>query len=486
MPAYASIDLGAESGRVIRGELRDGRLALAETARFPTGAERIDGHLRWDLPRFLGEIEKGLAAAAARGPLDGVGADTWGVDFGLLGEDGELLELPVAYRDPRTEGVAERFFEAVAAEEVYRRTGIQVLPFNTLLQLKSLADSRSEALARARRIALLPDLVHHHLSGVLATEWTDATTTQCVNASARAWDTELIEAAGADPALFGDLTEPGLLLGSVRAEIAARTGLGGVPVIVPATHDTASAVAAVPATGDRFAYLSSGTWSLLGVETRGPVITESARERNFSNEGGVAGTNRLLKNIPGLWLLQGLRHDLPEERDYEELTALARSAPAWAALLDPDDPAFVAPRSMLEAMTAYLERTGQEIPPTPGGLVRSTLESLALRYRVVLDELREVSGAEVGAIHVVGGGSRNRLLNQLTADATGLPVLAGPAEATAIGNLLVQAMGMGDLGSLAELREVVRDSFPPERFEPTGGDRVEEALERFRSLTRSA
>ncbi len=466
MSVHVAVDLGAESGRVIRGVLADGRLEVEEVARFKTGVANIDGHLRWDLPRFLEEIVAGLRVAGERGPVDSIGVDSFGVDFGLLDENEELIELPVAYRDSRTEGVDERFFVQIPAGEIYARTGIQHLPFNTLFQLKALAGSGSDALRRARHLLLIPDLVNLHLTGIRKTEYTNATTTQCLNLAARNWDRELIAAAGVDPGLFQEIVEPGTVLGTLRSSVQAATGLGEIPDIAVGSHDTASAVAAVPGEGSDWAYLSSGTWSLLGVETDVPVLTNDARRSNFTNEGGVENTVRLLTNIAGLWLLQRFRQDLGEGVSYADLLSLARRAPVGGSLIDPDDHTFLNPKSMTEALVAFFQKTDQAIPESLGAFVRCLLTSLALRYRAVLKELGRVSGREINRLHVVGGGAKNPLLCQLTANAIGLPVIAGPVEATAIGNLLVQARARGEVSSLEELRGIVRTSFPPTIYDP--------------------
>jgi rhamnulokinase len=427
---------------------------------------RIAGHLRWDFHRILEHIRIGLGRAGEMGPAGSVGVDTWGVDFGLLSEDEELLELPVAYRDGRTDGVMEGFLEQVSRESIYDRTGIQFLPLNTLYQLAAMALSGDPTLPRARHLLMMPDLVHHHLTGRRVTELTIATTTQCFDPRKRCWDHALLEAAGASPSLMQDVVEAGSVVGTLRSDWGRATGLGPIPVIAPATHDTGSAVAAVPAESVDWAFISSGTWSLMGVETPAPVITESAMRLNFTNEGGIAGTNRLLKNITGLWLVQRLREELAEDADYGDLSRRASSAPPLVSLIQPDDPRFLNPGSMAEAIAGFCAETAQPVPTTTEAFVRCALESLALRYRAVLGEIEEVVGRGVGTIHVVGGGARNRLLNQMTADATGRLVVAGPVEATAAGNLLAQAVSLGILGSHREGRELVGRSFPVETFEP--------------------
>jgi len=478
MTALLAVDLGAESGRVVRGEFGDDRLRLYEVARFPTGMSRIRDHLRWELDRILVDLGDALGRAAEEGPIESLGVDSWGVDFGLLDGSEKLVELPVTYRDNRTDGVMEGFLQRIPRSSIYERTGIQFLPFNTLYQLAAMAESGDPALKLARHLLLIPDLVHHHLTGERTTEFTNATTTQCFDPREGAWDHALLEAAGVSPSLMQDVVEPGSVVGTVRPDLGRATGLGNIPVIAPATHDTASAVAAVPAEGEDWAFISSGTWSLMGVETRAPVISEAAMLFNFTNEGGIAGTNRMLKNIMGLWIVQRLRDELAPEADYRDLPGRALSATPLTSLVHPDDPRFLNPDSMADAMAAFCARTHQRVPTTTEAFLRCALESLALRYRAVSGEIEEVTGRRLRTIHVVGGGSRNRLLNQMTADATGLPVVAGPGESTAAGNLLVQAMSLGILNGHDEGRDLVKRSFPVEVFEPGEKGPWDEAWER--------
>ncbi len=478
MTTLLAVDLGAESGRVVRGRFGDDRLRLSEVARFPTGMSRIRGHLRWDLNRILGDLGTALRRAGGEGPVESLGVDTWGVDFGLLDNAQKLVDLPVAYRDERTDGVMEGFFERIPRSTIYERTGVQFLPFNTLYQLASMAQVGDPALDRARHLLLMPDLVHHHLTGECTTEITNATTTQCFDPRKGAWDHGLLEAAGVSPSLMQDVVEPGSVVGTLRPVLGQATGLGTVAVVAPATHDTASAVAAVPAAGEEWAFISSGTWSLMGVETPAPVISEPAMRFNFTNEGGIAGTNRFLKNITGLWLFQRLRDELAPEADYGDLAARASSATPLMSLIHPDDPRFLNPESMANAIADFCAQTGQPVPTTTEAFLRCALESLALRYRAVLGEIQEVVGRPLSTIHVVGGGSRNRFLSQMTADATGRPVVAGPVEATAAGNLLAQGMSLGILNSHGEGRELVKRSFPVEVFEPGENGPWDEAWER--------
>jgi len=479
VPSFVAVDLGAESGRVIRGDLEADRLRIVTVARFPTGMEKIDGRLRWNLDRILGRVIAALGATRAEGPVDSVGVDTWGVDFGLLDGRGRLIELPVAYRDSRTEGVMERFLDRVPRERVYASTGVQFLPFNTLYQLAAMAEAREPALAEANRLLLVPDLVNRALTGSEVSESTNATTTQCFDPRAGSWDVELVGEAGVDPSILPAVVPPATVLGHLAPDVRESTRLGPTQVIAPATHDTGSAVAAVPADGEDWAYLSSGTWSLVGVETPEPVITDAAREANLTNEGGIASTNRLLRNVMGLWLVQRLRAESNGAPDHETLMAEAGSSRPLASFVDPDDPRFLNPPSMRDAIASFLTETGQAVPSDRGGFVRCALESLALAYRAVLDDLKRVTGREIRTIHIVGGGAQNRMLSQMTADATGVTVVAGPIEATAIGNVLGQALALGHVEDLAAARALVRRSFSPEWFEPGDRSRWDDAYGRF-------
>ena len=486
MPSFLAVDLGAESGRVLRGDLAEGRLTVEEAARFPTGMTRVDGRLRWPIDRILADVVAGLGAGAASGAVESVGVDTWGVDFGLLDERGRLLADPVAYRDPRTDGVMDRFCEKVPRERIYERTGIQFLPFNTLYQLAAMAEAQDPALAAAQRLLLVPDLVHRALCGSDVSERTNATTTQCFDPRKGQWATELVEAAGVDPTILPDVVPPATVLGELLPEIREATGLDArVRVIAPATHDTGSAVAAVPAAGPGWAYVSSGTWSLVGVETDAPVITDAAREANLTNEGGIAGTNRLLRNVCGLWIVQRLRAESADDADYETLAREAAAAPPFACWIDPDDARFLNPTSMRAAIEAYCAETGQARPADRGAFVRCAYESLVLAYRSVVDDLRRVTGRRIETLHVVGGGARNAPLAQMTADATGCEVVAGPVEATAIGNLLGQTLALRVVEDLSAGRALVRRSFGLKHFEPRNRAPWDDAYARFRDHRRT-
>lgn len=480
--SFIGFDLGAGSGRAMLGSLEGGRLRLEGISGFPNRMIPIGGHLHWDVNELFSEIKCALAECATRtGSPESIGIDTWGVDFALLNGKGDLLGLPHTYRDGRTEGAIEAFTSKVPRERVYELTGIQLIPFNTLFQLFALARDDPGVLDEARDLLFMPDLFNFFLTGRKASEFTFATTSQLFNPGKADWEDELFDALGVSRGLMQEIAQPGTVLGSLGEGICAETGMDEVPVIAVASHDTASAVAAVPAEGDGWAYISSGTWSLLGIEVREPIINQGALRFNFTSEGGLGGTYRFLKNISGLWLLQRCREEW--ERDgpctYEELVGLAESAAPLAAVIDPDHPALSNPPSMPEAIAGYCRASGQEAPEGHAGIVRAILESLALRYREVLEQLRAVYPGGIERIHVVGGGSRNSLLCRFTADATGLPVIAGPAEATAVGNVMAQAMAAGCVSTLSEIREVIRRSFELETYEPGDALPWDAAYERF-------
>lgn len=485
--AYLAFDLGAESGRAVLGWLDDNHLRLEEVHRFANGSVRVGDSLHWDVLRLWNEMQHGLALAAAKAGdrLAGLAVDTWGVDFGLLAADDSLLGNPYHYRDPRTDGMLEAAFEIVPREEIYQATGIQFMQLNTLYQLLAMARAHAPALERARHLLLMPDLFNFWLSGVKANEFTDATTTQCLDPRASTWATGLLERLGIPTALFGDIVQPGTALGSLRPSVAADAHCSPVTVIATASHDTASAVAAVPATTADYVYISSGTWSLLGIESPQPVISEASLRANLTNEGGVNGTIRLLKNIMGMWLVQECRRAwaaLGKTYNYDDLTALAEASPAFGPLINPSDARYLAPGDMPARIQAACRESGQPVPETPGALVRCALESLALEYRRVIDLIEALVGRPMPVVHIVGGGSRNRLLNQLTANATGRPVVAGPVEATATGNILVQAVATGQLASVQEGRALVRRIAETTTYEPRDAARWDEAYGRYLGL----
>lgn len=482
--ALLAADLGAETGRIVLGRFEGERVIVRELHRFPNRVVRLGQRLHWNFPGLFEEIKRGMTIASAiEGPPSSLGVDTWGVDFGLLDRDGALLGLPRAYRDPSTQGALESFLDLVPREVVYERTGIQLLPFNSLYQLHAMAKARSPLLQIADAVLFMPDLFHHLLTGRRVTEFTFATTTQLCNARTRDWDDLLLGKLGLPRRLFQDIVPPGTPLGPLLDEVREETGLDA-QVIAVGTHDTASAIAAVPADRPEFAYISSGTWSLVGTEVSEPVITAEALRFNFTNEGGVGNTFRLLKNVMGLWLLQRCRYawGLEGSDGYARLVATAAEAPPARSFVDPDDPSFFNPPDMPEAIRSFCGRTSQPVPRTQAEIVRCVLESLAFKYVLVLDQLRKVCGRAAPVVHVVGGGARNGLLCQLTADATGLPLLAGPEEATSLGNLLVQAHASGAVESLEGGRTRIRESFPPLRFEPQGGRRTAANYARFREV----
>jgi rhamnulokinase len=482
---FLAFDLGAESGRGVLGLFDGQRLRLDVIHRFANGPVRTLDTLHWDVLHLYNEMVAGLRKCAEQGGVDSLGVDTWGVDFALLGRGNTLLGNPRHYRDPHTEGVMEAAFDRVPRAEVFRQTGIQFMRFNSLFQLLALRRDRSPLLDVAETLLFMPDLFHFLFTGMKVNELTNASTSQMYDPTNRGWASGLLQAFGLPTGILGTLVPPGRVLGSLRTTLATETGLAPVPVVAPATHDTAAAVAGVPAEGSSWAYISSGTWSLMGVELPAPLINDKALEYNFTNEGGVDGTTRFLKNIMGLWLVQECRRAWERAGkafSYDELARLAEAAPPFASLVNPDDPGFVLPLNMPTALADFCRKTGQPAPTEPGAVVRCALESLALRYRWVLECLEELTSKRIDAIHVVGGGSQNTLLCQLTADACNRPVLAGPVEATAIGNVLVQAVGLGVLGNLAEAREVVRRSFEVKRYTPRAAEKWQGAYERFLTL----
>ena len=487
MTRLAAVDLGAQSGRVALGDFDGERLTLVELHRFPNVPVRVAGTLHWDVLRLYEGVLQGLSMAAREtgGHVDSVGVDTWGVDFGLLDAAGRLVSNPVHHRDARHAGGVEAVLERVPARELYERTGIQLMPINTVFQLAALAAERDEQLDRAETLLLLPDLFHYWLSGERACEYTNATTTACLDPRTGTWAGELLGRIDVPAALFAGVVAPGTALGGLRADVAEETRLGAAQVIASATHDTGSAVAAVPFLDPGAAYVSAGTWSLVGLELPEPVIDDASFAANLTNEGGVGGTFRLLRNVTGLWLLHECKRVWAQdgrEWSFDQLVAMAERAEPLRSLVDTDDPSFAAPGDMPERIRAYCARTAQPLPESPGEIVRCALESIALGHARALSLLREVTGAAPPELHLVGGGVRNGLLCQWTADATGLPVLAGPEEATLIGNLLVQALALGEVSTLEEARRVVRASVPLTRYEPGAEAAWADARGRFAAL----
>jgi rhamnulokinase len=487
MTTFAAVDLGAQSGRVAVGDFDGDRLETTEVHRFANVPVRLGETLHWDILGLYREVLDGLRAAARRGaPVASIGVDSWAIDFGLVDRAGRLLRNPVHYRDGRRARAVDSVLERISARELYDRTGIQLLPINTIFELAAMAGEPDPVLDTADSMLLIPDLMHSWLCGARTSERTNASTTQCFDPRTRGWACDLVERLDVPGRLLPELVDPGTRLGRLEAAVADETHLGETNVVAVATHDTGSAVAAVPFRRPHSVFVSVGTWSLVGLEVDEPMITEASFAANITNEGGVGETVRLLRNVTGLWLLHECRRAWADEgTDYafDELIALAREAPAFTAFLDPNDPAFLEPGDMPTRIRAYCTATGQTPPAEAGATARCILESLALKHAETIETLAAVTGTEPAEIHVVGGGARNELLCEWTACASGLPVLAGPDEATVLGNLLVQAMAAGEISSLAEGREVVRRSVELSLHEPDERPEWAEARARFAAIT---
>ncbi len=471
---YLAFDLGAESGRAVMGMFDGEKIRLVDVHRFANQPVKLLDTLHWDVLKLFAELKRGLGMAAAAGTagqkLEAIGIDTWGVDFALLGRDDALLANPRHYRDHANDGMLEEAFKVVPRERIFDRTGIQFMQLNSLYQLISMQRGGSPALDAARTLLFTPDLFNFWFTGVKSTEFSIASTSQIVDPRTRNWASDLINEFGLPTGILTDIVPTGTRVGPLRADIASEYGVGAVPVIATGEHDTASAVVAVPASTSDYAYISSGTWSLVGVETSEPMINDATLAANFTNEGGACNTIRFLKNVMGLWLVQQCRLSWAKsgsDLSYSRLTELAAEAPAFGPLIEPDHTDFLAPSDMTRAINQFCFRTGQAAPESPGATVRCCLESLALKYRWVIERLEAFRGRRIDTIHIVGGGTQNRLLCRLAADATGRRVIAGPVEATAIGNVLMQALGLGHIGSLEQARDIVRRSFELETYEPT-------------------
>ncbi|MBI3851239.1 MAG: rhamnulokinase [Verrucomicrobia bacterium] len=477
---HLACDLGAESGRLMLGTLAKGKLALEELHRFPNTPIKAGESLHWNIPRLFDELKVGLKKAAARKlPIASISCDAWGVDYLLFAADGSLMSPTFHYRDPRNPRVVDKVHWLVSWETIFEETGIQFMAFNTLYQL---AAETPERLARADRLLLIGDGINFMLSGVAKTDESMASTTQLYNPRTKTWSKKLIQALGLPEKIFTPIVPSGTRLGPLKREVVGETGLATMEVIASCSHDTGAAVAAVPAADSNWAYISSGTWSLMGVELAKPIINDRCRELNFTNEVGYGRTIRLLKNIIGLWLVQECRREWAEaghEFDYADLAALAASAPRFVSLINPADARFIGPGDMPAKIAAFCRETAQPVPTSHGAFIRCALESLALLYRRTLNQLEELVCRKIERLHIVGGGSKNELLNQFTANAVQIPVLAGPVEATAAGNVLVQAIALGELPSLTVARQVVRDSFPMTMVQPQDKMGWETAYQRF-------
>ncbi|MDP4238319.1 MAG: rhamnulokinase family protein [Bacteroidota bacterium] len=485
--SFLAFDLGATSGRSILGTLVDGRLQMKELTRFPNQMLQIGNHFHWNIYSLFEHLKAGLVAAKRESvDLVSIGIDTWGVDFALIARDGSILGAPYAYRDPHTVGVAEKYFESVPREKVYDLTGIQVMDFNSLYQLFALKQAGSSLLEAATEMLFMPDALAYLLTGNKVVEYTIASTSQLLNPRTKKIEPLLLEKAGVSPAVLGKIVMPGYVVGTLTDALSEESELGKVPVVAVAGHDTASAVAAVPAVNENFAYLSSGTWSLMGIEVQDAIINEETSSLNFTNEGGVEGTTRFLKNITGMWLLEQCLKEWKKEGitySYEKLVHMAESVPAFQSLIDPDHSSFANPASMTTAISEYCRTTGQSIPSCHAGFVRCIFESLSLKYKSILEKLNSLAPFAIEKLHVIGGGSKNPLLNQWTANAIGIPVVAGPSEATAIGNIMIQAKAAGYVDSLQKMRQIIRESVQLDEFLPENNETWEKAYSSFQNIT---
>lgn len=468
---FLAYDFGAESGRAILGTFDGKKISLEEIHRFLNKQITDSGHIHWDVSYLFDELKRGLTAAAQKGHTDlsGLGIDTWGVDFGLVGKDNQILENPYAYRDRRAEGMMEKAFRLIPREKMYSQTGIQFMQFNSVFQLLSVFESKSSLLDKIETLLFMPDLFNFLLTGQKYSEYTIASTSQLLNARKRDWEPDIFEKLGLPIHIMAPIIQPGTLIGQILPEIARETGILSVDVIVPACHDTASAVAAVPAQSDNWAYLSSGTWSCLGVEVEEPIINEDSMLNNFTNEGGVGGKIRFLRNTMGLWLIQRCMKKWEQEGEslnYDEITSFALDSQEFRSIINPDDHTFLNPADMPAAIAEFCKKTGQPVPEKKGEYVRCILESLALKYRFLIGKINAMCPESVEVLHIVGGGSQNEILNQFSANATGLTVIAGPAEATAVGNIVIQAIAKRMLDGVEDGRKAVARSFPLRSYKP--------------------
>ena len=477
MDNFFAVDLGATSGRTILGSIQDGKLSLREMTRFPNNIIQTGGHFYWDIFALYNEIIRGLKVVADEDiTIRSIGIDTWGVDFVCIGSDGGILRNPYSYRDPQTQGMVEKFKtpqpplgEELSIVSIYDKTGIQFMDFNSLFQLAAMRQNKDAALEAADKVLFVPDALMYMLTGEAVCEYTILSTSQLLNPRTKEIDPDLLDAVGMKRSQFGRYVNPCDFVGTLTPEVQQLTGLGPVPVVAVAGHDTAAAVAAVPAKDEHFAYLSCGTWSLLGIETQDPIINEKSYEYNFTNEGGIEGTTRFLKNICGMWLLERCRKEWTDApADVNEVNKAAMTAPAFRSIINPDDPRFANPTSMVEAIKDYCRETNQPIPETYQQQARCIFESLARRYREVLDYLRELAPFPIERLHVIGGGTYNNYLMQMTADSIGLPVVTGPVEGTAIGNIMLQAKAAGLVSDRFEMRSIIAKSIEMKTYLPKG------------------
>lgn len=483
---FLALDLGASSGRAVVGSLDHGKLSLTEVHRFDNGPVSVGNALYWDVLQLFSEMKLGLRKAVQvfGRDISGAGLDTWGVDFALLGPNDVLLETPHHYRDSRTDGMIEEAEKMVPRAEIYENTGIQFMQINTLFQVLSIRKSDPWILDTAQRLLMLPSLFNFWFTGTKLDESSHVSTSQMYNPKTKDWTYAMLDKLGIPTRILGEIVSPATVLGNLRKSVSEETGAPAIPFVAPGTHDTASAVAAVPVTDRDFAYISCGTWSLVGIESESPIINDQALALNFTNEGGINNT-RFLRNVAGLWLVQECRRAWVQEGrefTYTQLTEMASKAIPFRSVVDPDNPSFIKPGDMPEKIREYCAKTRQYVPETEDEVIRTVLDSLAMKYRWVIERLDAFVGRRIETIHMVGGGIQNRLLCQLTADVTGTRVIAGPVEATAVGNILLQALGLGHIGSLEEGREIVRRSFDTVEYRPMLDDRIEEAYSKLESL----
>jgi rhamnulokinase len=485
---FLAFDIGASAGRAIIGALADRRISLKEVRRFENGMLQIHGRCHWNIYRLFEELQGALRDAFKQNEIPlSIGIDTWGVDYGLLDEAGHILEIPYAYRDQRTVGVMDEVFRIIPKEKLYSLTGIQFLQFNTFFQLYAAKREGLPAMKIARDLLFMPDLLNYLLTGLKISEFTCATTSQLMNPMTGQWDPQLFQAIDVPIEIMQRIVHPGNILGRLSDSIAKESGYTGLDVVTVASHDTGSAVAAIPAEDDSFAYISSGTWSLMGIESEFPIISPKSLELNFTNEGGVEGTYRILKNIMGLWLIQECQRFWANSGatfSNAALLSLAMSSKPFKCLIDPDHPSLLNPGNMPEALSELAEKAKEPSMDTPGEFARCIIESLAFRYRQTLEELKQITDKKIRRIHIIGGGSQNIPLCQFTANATGLPVVSGPAEATSLGNVMVQAMARGKVRSLAEIRQILRNSFEFRVFNPLNCSEWENQYSRFLDVCR--
>ena len=464
--SFLAVDLGATSGRTILGTLQNGRVSFRELTRFPNPIINMFGHFHWDIFHLYNEVVKGLVKAKEAGSeVKSIGIDTWGVDFAFVGKDGGILRSPYSYRDPQTVGMPDDYFRTrIPRDVLYEKTGIQTIDINSIFQLHALNKRNDSALRAADKILFTPDALAYLLTGEKVTEYTIASTSQLLNPRTKELDNELLESVGVRREMFGRMVFPGDKIGTLAKHVQEITGLGPIPVIAVGGHDTASAVAATPAESKKFAYLSSGTWSLMGIEVNAPIITKESSQRNYTNEGGVGGTIRFLKNICGMWLLESCRRVWNHNDSYDTLAKAAEKVKPFQSLINPDSPCFANPQNMVQAIAQYCVKTNQKVPTTTAENVRCIYDSLALRYRQVIADLQYFAPFQIENLNIIGGGSVNNTMNKFTANAVNMSVIAGPQEATALGNICVQAKAIGLINNI---RETVRDSVSIKRYQPT-------------------